>query len=65
MPPYEFDITSLLRPGKNLLTFNIYNILANKLTQKPGGIRDGLVLKEYGLFGPVRIIPYSYLTFTY
>jgi hypothetical protein len=65
VPPHDFDITTYIKKGKNLLTIKVNNILANKLSQKSGGVEGGFHLKEYGLFGPVRIIPCSFLTYTF
>jgi hypothetical protein len=65
VPPYTYDITKYVKKDENILTLRVNNILANKLSQKPGGVEGGFILREYGLFGPVRIVPYRYVMFKF
>jgi len=66
-PPFSYDVTGLVRPGKNRLAVKITNVWANRLvgdallpkekritriTQKVG--IDGPF--EAGLFGPVQLV---------
>ncbi len=55
--PYRFDITDLVRPGKNRLAIRVTNTEANR--RAVGTYRR--ILKNIdvcGLEGPVRIVPY-------
>ena len=65
VPLHEFDVTACIKERENLLTVKINNTLANRLSLNSVGNRGGFMLKEYGLFGPVRIIPSTYLTFKF
>lgn len=54
-PPWQTDITSFAEAGENLIHLKIYNNLCNKLAEQD----ISQPVQEYGLFGPVRIIPYN------
>jgi hypothetical protein len=57
--PYECDITDYVKAGENLLHFELFNSLANRFAQLPNASSNGIFIREAGLFGPVRIIPYK------
>jgi len=54
-PPYVFDISDFVRSGENKLSIGVFYTQANRLAQNC----DIFPLREYGLFGPVKIIPYG------
>ncbi len=57
--PYRFDITDLVKAGENVLEVTVANSLANHYIV---GTPDPHVYErqtESGLFGPVRILPYT------
>ena len=66
--PYRADITSALRPGKNELEIEVASTWFNRLVYDAGrpekerttwtiaGPKAGSPLREYGLFGPVRVM---------
>jgi len=56
-PPWNFDISKLVKPGENKIEVLVYNTLANNYTSVPTWYRGGIVS---GLIGPVTI--YSYRT---
>jgi hypothetical protein len=57
--PYRFDITSLVRPGKNELEVTVANALANHYEAWTPGVHVYEWQTESGLFGPARILPYA------
>ncbi len=57
--PYRFDITSLVRAGENELEVTVANALANHYEAYTPGVHVYEWQTESGLFGPVRILPYT------
>lgn len=59
-PPYEADITQLLKPGKNVVRVVASNLLANRFYWAWRGRRDGTYnIPESGLLGPVTLELYK------
>jgi len=56
-PPWIFDITKFVRKGENKITIKVVNSLSNRLAKNDS--QHKFTVSEYGLFGPVRIIPYN------
>lgn len=56
-PPYTIDITNYLVEGDNIFNFRVNNNLSNKLSQFAFNQNNGFLVKEFGLIGPVKIIP--------
>ena len=65
LPPFECDITKFVKEGENLLHFELYNSLTNRFAQLPGALKKNILVNEYGLFGPVKIIPYKKVKIDY
>ena len=57
--PYRFDITSLVEAGPNELEITVANALANHYEAFTPGVHVYEWQTESGLFGPVRILPYT------
>ena len=57
--PYRFDITSLVQAGENELEVTVANALANHYEAFTPGVHVYEWQTESGLFGPVRILPYT------
>ncbi len=57
--PYRFDITSLVRAGENSLEIKVANALANHYEAYTPAVHVYEWQTESGLFGPVRILPYT------
>jgi hypothetical protein len=57
--PYRFDITSLVKAGPNELEVTVANALANHYEAYTPGVHVYEWQTESGLFGPVRILPYT------
>jgi hypothetical protein len=56
-PPWVFDITKFVNEGENKITIKVVNSLSNRLAEKDRHNR--FPVREYGLFGPVKIVPYN------
>ncbi len=56
-PPWIFDITRYVHEGENKITIKVVNNLSNRLAKDDREHR--FAVREYGLFGPVRIVPYN------
>jgi hypothetical protein len=56
-PPWIFDITRFVHEGENKITIKVVNNLSNRLAKDDR--RHEFAVREYGLFGPVRIVPYN------
>jgi len=56
-PPWIFDITRFVHEGENKITIKVVNNLSNRLAKDDRQRR--FAVREYGLFGPVRIVPYN------
>jgi hypothetical protein len=52
-PPWRFDVTGLMRPGKNRLEVLVYSTLANHYQTIPSRYRGN---PEAGLLGQVRLL---------
>ena len=57
--PYRFDISSLVKAGPNELEITVANALANHYDAGTPGVHVYEWQTESGLFGPVRILPYT------
>ena len=66
-PPFRYDVTGLVRPGKNTLAVKITNVWANRLAGDAKLPREQRITRitqkvslsdtlESGLFGPVQLI---------
>ncbi len=58
--PWEFDISNFLRAGENKISIKITNTIANRLAKE----NDSYHVRDYGLYGPVKIIPAMQVSFT-
>jgi hypothetical protein len=61
--PWIFDVTEYLKAGENKVSIQIANSLSNMLAENSDAKRSQFSVQSYGLLGPVRIIPYSLITF--
>jgi len=57
--PWEFDITDYIKPGENKLSIKITNTLSNRLAKED----DNYNVRDYGLYGPVKIIPSTIVSY--
>lgn len=64
-PAPAADITGYVLAGENKISIKIHNNLSNRLAKEDGGRMNGFVAESYGLFGPVKIIPYNKLDFSH
>lgn len=62
-PPWLFDISGFVKSGENKISIKVVNNLSNKLAHEFNDDTVIYPIQEYGLFGPVRIIPYSLINF--
>lgn len=62
-PPFIFDISSFLKKGENKISITVFHAQSNTLAKT----NDEYPLREYGLFGPVKITPYGkiYVEYTF
>jgi hypothetical protein len=60
--PFTADITPFVKTGENKISIEVTNRLANRLCENAPNLDDLITVHEYGLFGPVKIIPYSSFT---
>ncbi len=51
--PWEFDITDFVQAGDNKISIIVVNNASNRLAKE----NDAFHVRDYGLFGPVKIIP--------
>ena len=51
--PWEFDISNFLKTGENKISIKITNTISNRLARE----NDNYHVRDYGLYGPVKIIP--------
>ncbi|MYS72839.1 hypothetical protein GTY88_20820, partial [Streptomyces sp. SID5926] len=56
------DVGPLLRRGANTIEIEVATPLANRLRVSRPEVFGGLTRQEYGLVGPVRLIPYAQRT---
>jgi len=59
--PFAFDITDFVQKGENKLSITVFNTEANFLAKT----NDEYPVREYGLFGPVKITPYGRIKINY
>jgi len=59
--PFVFDITDYVKEGENILSIAVFNTAANLLAKN----NDEYPVREYGLFGPVKITPYGRIKINY
>ncbi len=52
-PPWDFNITDYVKNGENKLTIKITNTISNIKAKE----NEAFKVQEFGLFGPVKIIP--------
>jgi hypothetical protein len=57
--PYRFDVTSLVQAGENELEVTVASALANHYEAYTPAVHVYEWQTESGLFGPVRILPYT------
>jgi len=57
--PYRFDVTELVKTGANEIEVTVANALANHYAVGAPGVHVYEGQTESGLFGPVRILPYT------
>ena len=56
--PFTFDVSGLVRPGKNRIAILVTNTMENeRAVENHAGKLERL--KSSGLLGPVRLIPYA------
>ena len=53
--PWEYDISRFIKKGENRLSISITNTISNLLASD----NDDFNVRDYGLYGPVKIIPSS------
>jgi hypothetical protein len=63
-PPFRLDISDFIVSGDNKFEFRIKNILFNALTSLETIDQKNFYIKEYGLYGPIKIIPYKEIEIT-
>jgi hypothetical protein len=61
--PWIFDITEFVKEGENKITIEISNKLSNRMAATKNSDFKTFTVQEYGLFGPVKIVPYNLFTF--
>gem|GEM_PF-3968041 len=54
VPPWTFDISPYVKSGENKIQIKVFNTLSNQFVQKERYFN----MQSYGLFGPVKIVPY-------
>ncbi len=57
--PWEFDISRFLKAGENKISITITNTIANRLARE----NDNYHVRDYGLYGPVKIVPAAQVSF--
>ena len=62
-PPWQFDITDYLHEGENRISIQVMNNLSNALSQNSTLDNFRYPLLDFGLFGPVKLIPYTIFDF--
>jgi hypothetical protein len=61
--PWNFDVSEFLKEGENKISIQVTNKLSNRLTAYNEQTESQFTVQDYGLLGPVRIIPYRYFNF--
>ena len=64
LPPFRLDITNYIQTGDNKFEFRVRNNLSNALSALEIKEQKIFYIKEYGLYGPVKIIPYKEIELT-
>ena len=57
--PWEFEVSKHLKAGENKISITIINTIANRLARE----NDNYHVRDYGLFGPVKIVPATQVSF--
>ncbi len=57
--PWEFDISNFLKAGENKISIKITNTISNRLARE----NDNYHVRDYGLYGPVKIVPAAQVSF--
>jgi len=52
-PPWTFDISDFVKEGENKISITVLNNVSNRLAKDV----EKFPVRDYGLFGPVKIIP--------
>ena len=63
--PWIFDVTEYMIAGENKVSIQIANNLSNMLAENGNAKPVKYYVQSYGLFGPIRIIPYGLITINY
>lgn len=61
--PWNFDVSGFLKEGENKITIQVTNKLSNRLAAYNEQTGSQFTVQDYGLLGPVRIIPYHLFHF--
>ena len=64
LPPFRSDISDHIVSGDNKFEFRVKNNLFNSLASLKTVDQKSFSLKEFGLYGPVKIIPYKDIEIT-
>ena len=64
LPPFKIDISNFIEEGDNKFEFKVKNNLSNALSALETVEQKNFYIKEYGLYGPVKIIPYKEIELT-
>ena len=64
LPPFKIDISNFIEEGDNKFEFKVKNNLSNALSALETVEQKNFHIKEYGLYGPVKIIPYKEIELT-
>ncbi|MCK5032395.1 MAG: hypothetical protein KAS18_02150 [Calditrichia bacterium] len=64
LPPFRLDISDHIVSGDNKFEFRVKNNLFNAQSSLEVVNQNNFYIKEYGLFGPVKIIPYKEIQIT-
>jgi len=62
--PYRFDITEAVQPGSNEVEVTVANALGNHYLAGTPSVHVYEGQTESGLFGPVRVVPYTRVKWT-
>lgn len=64
LPPFQIDISDYIIAGDNKFEFRVKNNLSNVLSSLETVEQKNFYIKEFGLYGPVKIIPYKEIEFS-
>ncbi len=62
-PPWQFDISDVIKEGENRISIRVMNNLSNALAVDSTLNTFRYPLQEFGLFGPVKLISYTLFHF--